>query len=135
MDVRAAYIGVAGLAERVSPPPDIKAPREVISEGKLVLNGRKRRGDELDLYSHWGRGGVGGQRKGNRVVAREGLRKRKTFSKWKWKENRGREVQEKSRGRVEKTAPGFAGKIPENSGNYEVDDASYCCTVVVIIRG
>lgn len=74
---------------RAREPPDIKAPREVISEGKLVLNGRKRRGDELDLYLHWGRAGVGGQRKGNRVVAREGLRKRKTFSK-----GSGRKIEE-----------------------------------------
>lgn len=68
-------------------------------------NGAETTRDELDLYSHWGRGGVGRQRKGNRVVAREGLRKRKTFSKWKWKENRGREVKEKAEGELRKRPP------------------------------
>lgn len=100
---------------RAREPPDIKAPREVISEGKLVLNGRKRRGDELDLDLHWGRGGVGGQRKGNRVVAREGLRERKTFSKGSGRKIEEERSKRKPRGESGKRFPleerGFTGKF------------------------
>lgn len=81
----------------------------------MVLNGRKRRGDELDLDLHWGRGGVGGQRKGNRVVAREGLRERKTFSKGSGREIEEERSKRKPRAESGKRFPleerGFTGKF------------------------